>query len=247
MPEIQQVRPKYLQVSDHIRQQILNGDLAPGDEVPSERRLVEEWGISRPTATRALATLRSDGLVESRQGAGTFVRAQPRLHRRAHDRYRRSRETGRAYTPSEASRITDAELVPAPGQVAEELGVEAGDEVIRRRRVISDASGPVEVSTSWFSGRLADSAPRLLQARRIRKGTLAYIEDATGRRARTGRDRVTSRLVTQEEAADLELERPAAVLLVHHTILDTVGDVIEFAEAVFPPGPWMFEGEYRLD
>lgn len=73
-PEIEQVLPKYLQVADHIRGQIVRGELAPGDEVPSEREIAEQWNVSRPTATRALAALRAEGLVEARQGSGTFVR-----------------------------------------------------------------------------------------------------------------------------------------------------------------------------
>jgi len=92
-PEIQQVLPKYVQVADHIRDLILRGELRPGDEIPSERRIVEEWRVSRPTATRALAALRAEGLVEARQGSGTFVREQPTLTRRARDRYARGRAT----------------------------------------------------------------------------------------------------------------------------------------------------------
>jgi integrase len=97
-PRIQQPLPKYVQVANYIRDQILRGELRPGEEIPSERQIAEEWGVSRPTATRALAALRVEGLVEARQGAGTFVRAQPSVYRRARDRYARARATGRAYT-----------------------------------------------------------------------------------------------------------------------------------------------------
>ena len=85
MPELQEVLPKYLQVANHYRDQIVSGALPPGVEIPSERQLAAEWGISRPTATRALAALRNQGLVEARQGSGTFVREQTQLYRRARD------------------------------------------------------------------------------------------------------------------------------------------------------------------
>jgi GntR family transcriptional regulator len=246
-PEIQQVLPKYLQVADHIRDLILSGELKPGDEIPSERRIVEEWRISRPTATRALAALRAEGLVEARQGAGTFVRERPTLARRARDRYARGRATGGIYTAGERSEIVAAGPEEAPEAVALALGLPTGASAVRRRRVIHEASGPAELSSSWFSEALAERAPRLLKRERIREGTIAYVERVTGRRARLGRDRITARLATREEASVLELgPGPAAVLVVHHTAFDAAGEPLEFAEAVFPPERWSFEDEYSI-
>ncbi|MGH8931007.1 MAG: GntR family transcriptional regulator, partial [Egibacteraceae bacterium] len=98
-PKLEVALPKYVQVADYIREQIMTGALKPGDALPSERQLVDEWGVSRPTATKALSALRVEGLVEARQGSGTFVRAQPTLSRRARDRYARARATGRLYLP----------------------------------------------------------------------------------------------------------------------------------------------------
>lgn len=246
-PEIQQVLPKYVQIADHIRDTILRGELRPGDEIPSERRIVEEWRVSRPTATRALAALRAEGLVEARQGSGTFVRERPTLARRARDRYARGRATGHIYTSGERSEITEAGLLEAPEEVALALGIATGARAIRRRRIVHERAGPAEVSSSWFAESLAERAPLLLKRSRIREGTVAYIERETGRRARAGRDRVSARLATSEEASALGLgSGPAAVLVVHHTAFDAAGDPIEFAEAVFPPGRWSFEDEYPI-
>jgi GntR family transcriptional regulator len=246
-PEIQQVLPKYVQIADHIRDLILRGELRPGEEIPSERRIVEEWRVSRPTATRALAALRAEGLVEARQGSGTFVRERPTLARRARDRYARGRATGLIYTSGERSEITDAGLASAPEDVVVALGIAMGARAVRRRRVVYELAGPVEVSCSWFAESLAERAPRLLERSRIREGTVAYIEQATGRRVRLGRDRISARLATSEERAALELGGgPAAVLVVHHTAFDAAGEPIEFAEAVFAPGRWSFEDEYPI-
>src|SRR5437870_2941574 len=137
-PEIQSALPKYLQIANHIRQQIIRGELRPGAEVPSERQIADDWRVSRPTATRALAALRAEELVEARQGAGTFVREQPRLHRRARDRYERARSTGKVYVPGERAEITHAETAPAPEAVAVALGVPTGAKVVRRRRIVVD-------------------------------------------------------------------------------------------------------------
>ncbi|MCA1948019.1 MAG: substrate-binding domain-containing protein [Armatimonadetes bacterium] len=57
----------------HYRERIERGDLRPGDRLPSDARLATEWGVSRPTAHRALAELRRQGLVVRTKGSGTVV------------------------------------------------------------------------------------------------------------------------------------------------------------------------------
>jgi DNA-binding FadR family transcriptional regulator len=74
-PRVKREDPPYLQVANHLREQITSGDLQAGEQVPSERELVDQWGVSRATATKALATLRAEGLVESRPGSRTTVRS----------------------------------------------------------------------------------------------------------------------------------------------------------------------------
>ncbi|MGB8386153.1 MAG: GntR family transcriptional regulator, partial [Dermatophilaceae bacterium] len=103
--------PKYREIAEGFRARIVNGELRPGDELPSERSLALEFGISRPTATRAVELLRFEGLVESVQGSGTFVAD---VHHRAIARYRRSREHGRVYGSGERALILTAEVVTTP-------------------------------------------------------------------------------------------------------------------------------------
>ena len=246
MPEVQQALPKFLQIANHIRDEILRGDRTPGDEVPSERVLAEEWNVSRPTATRALQALRTQGLVESRQGSGSYVRDRLKFNRRARDRYLRSRSDGYVYGPGEWAEIVTARTIRAPVGIATALAVEPGDRVVKRHRITNDDDGPVEVSTSWFTAAVAESAPRLLVKDRIREGTLAYVEAATGRRARTARDQIGARLATVDEARELGLDEPASVLIVHHIVYDASERPLEVAEAVYPPGRWTFEQDYPI-
>ena len=247
MPQLEEAQPKYAQIAGHYRDLIVSGELEPGDEIPSERQIVAEWGVSRPTATRALSALRSEGLVESRQGSGTYVRARPKLNRRARDRYARARSQGKIYPAGEKAEIRVAEAADAPDDVAAALEIEPGSRVVRRKRVIVDEVGPVEVSTSWFRGDLEEKAPRLVKRQRIREGTLTYVERVTGRRGTTARDQIGARLATDEERDELSLGKgPAAVLVVHHVVLDEQGTPLEFAQAVYPPDRWTFEQTYPI-
>ncbi|GAA3416652.1 GntR family transcriptional regulator [Streptosporangium vulgare] len=71
----QRPEPPYRQIVAEVRARILAGDLRPGDRVPSVREIARRWGVAVATATRVVATLRDEGLVETRVGAGTVVGA----------------------------------------------------------------------------------------------------------------------------------------------------------------------------
>jgi GntR family transcriptional regulator, transcriptional repressor for pyruvate dehydrogenase complex len=63
-----------------LRGQILGGGLAPGARLPTEQQLVQSLGVSRTVVREAVAALRADGLVVTRQGVGAFV--ADHVHRR---------------------------------------------------------------------------------------------------------------------------------------------------------------------
>jgi GntR family transcriptional regulator len=244
MPEFQQAPPKYIQIADYYRARIVEGELRPGDEVPSERAVADEWDVSRPTATKALDVLRREGLVAGRQGSGTYVTEPSRFHRQASDRYRRSAETGRIYPGNERARILAAELVAAPPEVIEALGLRAGDQAIRRQRLTLRDDEPVELSTSWVDGALVAVAPRLLETERILEGSVAYVEGVTGRRSRRARDRISARLATADERVALGLDDPSAVLVTSHVVCDVDDEPLEYASSVAVPDAWTIEHEY---
>ncbi|MFF2726412.1 TetR/AcrR family transcriptional regulator C-terminal domain-containing protein [Streptomyces sp. NPDC058008] len=65
--------PPYLRIAGEIRRRIASGELAPGDAVPSTRRITREWDVAMATATKALGALTREGLVRAVPGVGTVV------------------------------------------------------------------------------------------------------------------------------------------------------------------------------
>src|SRR5918996_900603 len=61
----------------HVRQLIERGGLKPGDRLPAERELAVQIGVSRPSVRAGLRALAAMGVVQSRHGAGTFIRGGP--------------------------------------------------------------------------------------------------------------------------------------------------------------------------
>jgi GntR family transcriptional regulator len=77
-PEIDTLSPvpAYMQLATILRKRIESGKIRPGDPLPSETTLQQEYGIARGTIRRAIEVLRDQGLVVTVQGRGTYARPQ---------------------------------------------------------------------------------------------------------------------------------------------------------------------------
>jgi DNA-binding GntR family transcriptional regulator len=70
--------PAYAQLASILRRQIEQGRTAPGDPLPSETTLQQQYEVSRGTVRKAIEMIRDHGLVVTVQGRGTFVKPEPR-------------------------------------------------------------------------------------------------------------------------------------------------------------------------
>ena len=66
----------YKQIADDLRSRIVNGQLAPGEDVPTEAELAQQWHTSRGPIRNALAALRHEGLIETTRGRPARVRTR---------------------------------------------------------------------------------------------------------------------------------------------------------------------------
>lgn len=64
-------------VVEAIQDRVRSGLYAPGEQLPTEHALIDEFGVSRTVIREAIANLRANGLVIARQGVGVFVTEQP--------------------------------------------------------------------------------------------------------------------------------------------------------------------------
>ncbi len=69
-------KPMYRQIADALRQHIQEGELKPGDALPTESTLQEAYGVSRVTVRQALKLLTEQNIIESIQGSGSYVKEE---------------------------------------------------------------------------------------------------------------------------------------------------------------------------
>ena len=74
MPTRDTAKTKHRQLFEELRGAIKNGAFVPGQQLPTEAELMQQYGVSRTTVTRTLRDLEHRGVIWRRQGSGTFVK-----------------------------------------------------------------------------------------------------------------------------------------------------------------------------
>jgi GntR family transcriptional regulator len=125
-------RPLYVQVKDLLIQRMVRGDWGPGEPLPTETALAEEFQVSHGTVRKALDKLAAENLVVRQQGRGTFVVSHTPQRALFHFFHMVGKDGSR--------RLPDSRLLScerAPASVAEQgkLDLPAGAEVLRIHRV----------------------------------------------------------------------------------------------------------------
>lgn len=124
--------PKYRQLLQLLRQQILTGEFAPGTRLPTEEELGQQYGLSRGTVRKAIEQLSAEGLVYAEQGSGTYVSA-------THPNAVPFRFTDCPTATPIAHRTITQEVVPADMTVAQQLSLPLGEPVIHIKRLRLEA------------------------------------------------------------------------------------------------------------
>lgn len=189
-------RPPYETTAAELRALIMSGDLAPGTQLPSTTVLVERFGVSSTTIQKALAVLKGEGYLTSRQGKGVYVR----------DRQPFRVEVGVYFKPVPGGysyELLEVAEVPAPAEVAQGLRIEVGEHAVLRRRMLRHAGRPVEIEWSYYPLELA-AGTELAGPHRVRGGAPKVLADL-GYPQRYFVDAVSARMPTSEEAELLAL------------------------------------------
>lgn len=204
-------------VAEALLQPILAGDWRPHDRLPSEHSLAETHGVSRAVVREAIARLKSDGYVETRQGKGAFVAAAPggnafRLDGTGSDDHllelRALIEADCAalaaerHTPADLRRLREAQMAMRSAVASGGLGLA---EDIRFHDMLAEAAhNPALRRFAAFVGRHAREAMQFARLSRLKEqNRLAEIEAEHGAiiAAIAARDPAAARRAVQHHIA----------------------------------------------
>lgn len=127
--------PAYIQIVNIIRQQIADGVYPPGAKLPSEAQLRKQFGVSPMTIRRAINVLLDQGVVDTTQGKGTFVKLLDLGDTSFH--LKKIQEIFADREHSEV-KILSTRILRADSLVAKQLSIPEGDRVVFIRRLINN-------------------------------------------------------------------------------------------------------------
>jgi DNA-binding GntR family transcriptional regulator len=224
--------PLYFQLASAIEAAINGGDLPAGSRLENEVLLAQRYGLSRPTVRRAVQELVDKGLLVRKRGVGTQV-IQPHVRRSVEltSLYEDLRRAGEQPTTV----VLSLERTTVPEDVAEELGLAEGADVVVLRRLRSSRGEPLALMTNYLPGRFHPTEEELTE-----RGLYQYLR-AQAVHLRVAHQRIGARLARAEEARLLHEAPRAALLTMERTAFDDQGAAVEHGRHVYRASRYEFE------
>jgi len=229
--------PAYEQVKAWVKQHIASGEWKPGDPVPSESALMQQFGVSRMTVNRALRELAADGLVTRVQGSGTRVAQLHRISSRLtiRDIHEEVVERGHEHT----TRVLHAGKEKASAELASSLGLRSGAAAFHTVLVHYENGVAIQYEDRYVNPA---AAPRYLETDFTHTSpTLHLLQNAPLTEASYS---IEACLPTAGEARELGIERTEPCLVMMRRTVSG-GHVASVARLVYPGTRYSFSGQFQ--
>ncbi|MBA8879703.1 GntR family transcriptional regulator [Phyllobacterium myrsinacearum] len=224
--------PLYVQLRIILKSMIDNRELQLNDKLPSERELVEIYGVSRITVRQAIKDLENLGFLQTRAGKGIYV-SEPKPTYEI-EIVRSFTETAEANNRKPGMRLLTGAVIQADLEITRPLSLPAGSNVIflERLRFLDDL--PVVVQRDWFAEAIA---PGILDIDWNNENRSLYAEfnNRYGVIPTRGQSTLSARLASEQEAKLLQLDLPAAVLTLDQIAYDNEYRPVNVSSMAYHP------------
>lgn len=249
LPEHSDGGPLYQRLMVALRSRILAGSLRAGAQLPPERELSEQFGVSRATVRQALDQLSRAGMLTRVQGRGTFVTAQDAITQPL-DHVTAFREALAAQGRVPGLRLIERTTEAGDVVLSRLLGVPPNSPLTRLVCLGLGSDEPLAVYRSYVeTERLGETVDAFCAA--IAGGTPPpLVSELYAQRRRVAGLRAEqtfeSRVAAADDHALLRLAAPAAVFHVTSLIFTPDGEPVEYRQAVYRGDRYKFNMERRL-
>jgi GntR family phosphonate transport system transcriptional regulator len=219
--------PLWLQITQALREHITQGRFKPGERLPSDVQLAEQFGVNRHTLRQAVQRLVQEGHLRVQQGSGTYVRELVLD-------YALQRRTRMSHNLAQAGEAAQRELlhhqVQAAGEWAMPLGLSARSKVVVLTTRASVRGRPIGLGTTAYPHpRLGNMPEAFLRCGSITKALQSLgVQDYV-----RAQSTVSCRLPSNEEADALARPASEPVLVVQFQSRDSEGQAVEAGRTLF--------------
>ncbi len=231
--------PRYVQLRRRLEEGIASGILPPDSSLPPEREIAEITDLSRVTVRKAIQELVRDGLIEQRQGSGSFVRepvarveqSLSHLTSFTEDMRNRGLETTSQW-------LERGVFLPSPDETRA-LGLSAGDQVARIYRLREAGGRPMALERAALP---LDILPNPIEV----TGSLYEVLERHGVRPVRAVQKISAVNLEAREAELLGVPEGAAGLRIERTSFLVTGRVAELTRSLYRGDAYDFVAELRL-
>lgn len=230
--------PRVREIAADLRSRIDAGEFAPGAKLPSTRQLSEHYSISGQAIARVVSQLKSDGVVEGRQGAGVFVRQWTPLVYRPQSEFRRKPPTVDIWTNlldtegREGEQTITVDAVVPDEPIRQRLQLDEGELVARRRRTSFVDGTPWATDDSYVPLHLVEGSEWMHEGD-VERGTNQVLAEL-GHELVQALDELYIRMPRTDEVARLRLPAGTPVCELITTGHDSDGRPIQVTICLLP-------------
>ncbi|MEU3017164.1 GntR family transcriptional regulator [Nocardiopsis sp. NPDC007018] len=253
MAGLEPPKARYKQVAELLREAISRGEYPAGSSLPSQPDLARKYGLNQSSINRAMAVLRSEGLIRTEHGKGSVVLEVPTVKRvRRIDRDYRTRPTGSSFAEeltkkgrTSRTELVACEAVNAPADIAEHLGLAESEQALLRKRHMYAEEKPVQIAASYIPMSVAgsvdiampDVGPSGMYARIAERGfgPVRFTED------------IEVRSASEDEASFLNISVGQPVFAILRTAFDKVDRPVETCLNVISALQWKLTYAWQQD
>ena len=231
--------PLYLRLQERIRNAIEAGDLRPSDALPGERDIAQAMSVSRVTVRKALSGLVSAGLLEQRQGSGTFVARKPPIVEQPLSRLTSFSEDMRLRGLETSSRWLQREVSLCSTKEAIHLALSPQDKVCRLRRLRFAGGVPMAIELATIPHKYLDDPDAV-------HSSLYAVLEAAGFKPVRALQRLSAANLTGGDAALLDVAAGSAVLSIERVSYLATNQPVEFTRSFYRGDTYDFVAELNL-
>jgi DNA-binding GntR family transcriptional regulator len=238
-------KPRYLQLADLLRTDILEGRFAEADAFPTESVLCEEHQVSRFTVREALRQLQNEGLIRRRRGSGTVIQPAAARAGALHQPLSNVAEILQ-YARDTRFVFTDRGPARLPRKHAEQIGIETDASWCHFRGLrtrIGDEK-PIAVTDAYVHSDLTDAAKRIETA----KSTIfQQLEELSGVSVARVTQDIQAVLAGADIAEQLRVPRRSPCLRIMRCYIDPSGRIFEISVSHHPGDRFAYAMHIEVD
>ncbi len=233
--------PAYSQLAGIIRRQIATGMFRPGDQLPSEAQLCRRYDVSPMTVRRSINLLADEGVVNTAQGRGTFVKplelgtANFDLH-----------ELQDLFGDGTATdvKLLEVRIVAADERTATKLCLKVGQNVVYIRRLLLKDNEPVFYHRTYV---VYDPRLPIVEAEMDVTSLQGLFSNSSNTLLKYGELSISATLMNEEEGKILDSPLPAAAFYLGHLFYDFNNRPISWGWFIFRNDQMQFTTTVGLD